>query len=136
MGKSVYSYDPDEENVVKIPAWKKPKNELQKRALKACRRPILQFKSREERKEWNTLEDKTYGSEERHILYAAWIVHNIEECEKANALSPRPVRTFKILLAMIENENRRVDWEAGNAKKIMDARSSAVKSRFARKESG
>jgi hypothetical protein len=131
MPKPLGTYDPDEEgNPTIIRNSMLPKNALQTRAFKACGRTM--FKSTEDRKRWRLLEDKTFGGEERHIMYKAWMEHNIGLCEQANAKTEIPTRTFVSLMKYIENENRRVDWESANREKIMTSRSSAIKSRFGR----
>jgi hypothetical protein len=120
MGKRMkpvlYTYDPDsdEENPKVRPAWSKTKSELQKAALLACHR--VYFKSREERKRWNLLEEKTRGATDEEIMFAAWIKHNTTLCANANSL--QLVRTFDTLLAMIGNEERRKDWVAKNRKEV------------------
>ena len=131
MPDALGSYDPDEENNPTIMrAALQPKNALQSRALSACKRKG--FKSTKDRARWRKLEDKTYGGEERHIMFKAWMEHNIELAEKTNARSAIPVRIFTNLMASIENENRCVDWMGANKKKIMASKASAVKSRFGR----
>jgi len=131
MPNSFGSYDPDEENNPSImKASLQPKNALQKRALSACGR--TGFKNTADRARWRKLEDKTYGGEERHIMFKAWIEHNIELAEQTNAKSVIPVRIFTNLMTSIENEDRCVDWMGANRKKVMDSKASAVKSRFGR----
>jgi hypothetical protein len=121
MGKRMkpvlYTYDPDsdEENPKVRPAWSKTKTELQKVVLLACHRAY--FKSPEERKRWNALEEKACGATDEEIMFEAWIRYNATLCANANSL--QLVRTFSVLLAMIENEERRKDWVVKNIKEVL-----------------
>jgi hypothetical protein len=130
MGNSLGGFDPDEVDnpTIMHNALLPKKNTLEPSALAACKRTA--FKSTAERRRWKALADRASGGEERHIMYYEWMKHNIELAEKANAKATIPVRIFTNLMTAIENENRRVDWEAANKKNVMASRVEAVKSRF------
>jgi len=125
-------FDPDEDdaNPRVRPGWSKPKTELQRSALASCNRRW--FKSSGERREWNALEQKALGGTQESIMHQEWIKHNIQLCVTAN--SRRPERSFTILIKMIQNEDRKVDWIVANRDKVLAARSTAIKSIFDRKK--
>jgi hypothetical protein len=132
MSNPLGTYDPDEENNPSIMiAALAPKNDLQKKAMDACRR--TGFKNKQDRTRWRKLEDRTFGGEEHHVMYKAWMEHNIDICATANSKTTIPTRSFVVLMLMIENENRRVDWEAANKDKVMASRATLIKSRFGKK---
>ncbi|MDP2364982.1 MAG: hypothetical protein Q8M94_14585 [Ignavibacteria bacterium] len=130
MRQTVSWYDPDEEATQfgKRPAWQRAKTDLQKKALAACGRKY--FKSREERKRWNALEEKARGATEEDILFEAWILHNAKLCERANGL--QITRVFGVLLAMIENEERQLDWKVANREHVFADKKLDIESLFAK----
>lgn len=115
------TYDPDYENYGnKRPAWQTPKTDLQRRALAACGRKY--FKDRHlERRAFEMEEDKARGETEEKYLHRMWIVHNIELCEEVNH-PPVIERSFPILMRMIQNDSRMVDWKAANREKALAER--------------
>lgn len=114
--------DSDDENPTVRPAWSKPKDDVDGLALRTCGRQY--FKSPKERKEWRALRDKTLGANIDDILYDAWIKHNIEYCAGQNQRFTK--FNFTILIKMIQNDQRRVDWFAANREKVMKSRKAAA----------
>jgi len=119
-------FDPDydDENQAKRHAWQIPKTDLLKKAMSASGRKY--FKKKKEQRRWRFLEERTLGATETHIMFRAWIQHNIELNISANAQSV--TRSFAGLMTMIENKEREIDWTIANKEEVMRNRMQSIKS--------
>lgn len=124
MPVGYYDPDADDSNERKLQAWQKPKTDLLVDAMNVSGRKY--FKSRDEEKRWKLIEERTLGSTERHIMYGAWIRHNIELNIAANARSL--TRSFSQLMKSIENKEREVDWTLANKEAVMRNRVESIRS--------
>ena len=109
MSKSVYSYDPDEdEPTTKRPAWTIPTTTLSTKALAACRRKFFQGQRKHggEFEQWERIESKVIGATEDAYLYKRWIENCIAWAVGMNAKTN--IISFEKLMHLIENDEKRI----------------------------
>lgn len=125
--------DAEEMRSAAVPGWARPKTPLQKRALLATghRNRVGEaglFPYRDLANRFRAVEEKARGATQEEIMMQEWMLHCIGYCEEKN--KTQIVRSLKILVAMIENEDKRIVWIAANRERVLAARGDALKSRF------
>ena len=119
----VGTYDPDwvEGNTVH-PAWATPKSPLAIEALKVCGRKYFhgQTMHNSEFALWEEQARKTIGASDEHFLQRAWIKNVIEW---ARGMNKQGIKiTFPVLLRMIADDDRRIDFLGINKERLLKDR--------------
>ena len=121
----VGSYDPDyEDSPVGLDQRRPANTNLQRRALAACGRKY--FIDRLVKRNFIELEQQAVGSREESIMFQAWMIHNIEFCEKKNKV--RMTIPFSNLMRMLSNEDKRGEWILGNRDRVYKERKESLSS--------
>jgi len=119
----VGTYDPDwVGGEMSRPAWATPKSPLAIEALKVCGRKYFkgQTKHNSEFALWEEQERKAIGASDECFLQRAWIKNVIEWVRQKNIKGT--VITFPVLLKMISDDDRRIDFLGINKDRLLKAR--------------
>ena len=111
-------------------AWQRanPKRSTDTLILNATGRTL--FVSREERREWEAIQEQALGATDAAIMHDAWIKEVISWAVRENTKAHRIVRKLTWVLKVIQNNNLKTDWVSSNFKRIMKERADSVKESF------
>jgi hypothetical protein len=123
----VGTYDPDwVAGNQSRPAWAVPKTPIAIEALRVCGRSYFrgQTKHNSEFALWEEQERKIIGASDECFLQRAWIKNVIEWAREKNKQGT--IITFPVLLKMIADDDRRIDFMGINRERLLKARKNNI----------